>query len=144
MSGERYRLTWASSLSRWNFRQIPVVRTSQLQELTPFGMIRSQTQWLVLLITLPPVCPAFVLRLQQQALDILCSQDLGPVPVVPGGAIIPTLSIDTSSFQVGEFFRLLESWTWSVDGHQSSQYHTTHYQYWFSLGYWISNCLQLE
>jgi hypothetical protein len=47
--------------------------------------------------------------------------------VVPGGAIIPTLSIDTSSFQVGEFFRLPESCTWSVDGHQSSQ--------------WQNNCL---
>ena len=60
-------------------------------------MVRSQTQWLVPLIILPPVCPAFVLRLQQQALDILCSRDLGPVPVVPGGGVIPTLSIVTST-----------------------------------------------
>ena len=52
-------------------------------------MVRSQTQWLVPLITLPPVCPAFVLRLH--------SQDLGPVPVVPGGGVIPTLSIVTST-----------------------------------------------
>ena len=52
-------------------------------------MVRSQTQWLVPLITLPPVCPAFVLRLH--------SQDLGPVPVVPGGRVIPTLSIVTST-----------------------------------------------
>ena len=58
----------------------------------------------------------------------LHSQDLGPVPVVPGGEVIPTLSIVTSSFQVGEFFRLPESRTWSVDGHQSSQYQTTHCQ----------------
>ena len=56
-----------------------------------------ESRWLVPLITLPPVCPAFVLRLQQQALDIPCSQDLGPVPVVPGGGVIPTVSIVTST-----------------------------------------------
>jgi hypothetical protein len=58
----------------------------------------------------------------------LHSQDLGPVPVVPGGGVIPTLSSHLHSFQVGEFFRLPESCTWSVDGHQSSQYQTTHCQ----------------
>ena len=56
-------------------------------------MVWFQIQWLVPLITLPSVCPAFVLRPQQQALGVICTVK----PVVPGGGIIPTLSIVTST-----------------------------------------------
>jgi hypothetical protein len=61
--GGDYRLEFLASNSSPYF---PITGTNAF-----FGMVRSQTQWLVPLITLPPVCPAFVLRLQQQALDIL-------------------------------------------------------------------------
>jgi hypothetical protein len=124
-------------LPRWNFWQIPVVRTSGFREPEEFTDLET-VEVTIDSVGITPTpgttgtgpksrlckeCPTPAAEASGRILDKL---EVGLCTGSRGYSY--TVYCHLHSFQVGEFFRLPESCTWSVDGHQSSQYQTTHYQ----------------